>query len=134
VFEATVEDADEAVAEGGSSMKADFDKVSGIIDEVMGLDELARRFDPAMASFNLAGLGISDQTLGQVWATWRDESWVNASRLLAISDPAARQQVLAGVEATAANRAAAIRAATAYRPFISSTQRRDQYCASHHGD
>lgn len=117
---------------GRTVAKGDFDRVNVLLVRVQGpmLKEAARRFDPGVDDFSVPVLDVDDQTVGQLLAAWREEAWLNARRLASASTTARRKAVAQTIEQSAALRALAIRAATSYLPFVSSTTPRDAWCRS----
>ena len=115
---------------GRTVAKRDFDRVNVLLVRVQGpmLKEAARRFDPGVDDFSVPVLDVDDRTVGQLLAAWREEAWLNARRLASASTPARRRAVEQTIEQSAALRALAIRTATSYLPFVSSTKPRDEWC------
>jgi hypothetical protein len=118
----------------GTSAKPAFDAFNAVIASVQAptLEEASRRFDPTVKTFDVSAIGVNNNTIGQVYGTWRDDAWANAEQILAT--PAAnRAELEASVETNAATRALVIEGATHYVPFVNDTTARDQFCAAHGG-
>jgi hypothetical protein len=115
----------------GLGSKADHDKVNVILAQVADplIAEIARRFDPSINSGDVPGTSLDRDALLQVVFAWREEAWQNATALHA-SGGAAKQALLAEIEANAATRARALAADNAYAPGQSSAPR-DAYCQTH---
>ncbi len=114
----------------GASRKPDHDEVNEILRRVYGplVDELARRFDPAIRGPGLP-TGLDDEALFQLVVGWREQAWRHAELLVAARTPAARAAAAAVVESYAAAQATLILAATRYPPGQTSAAR-DAYCAA----
>ncbi|MBI2169489.1 MAG: hypothetical protein HYU28_08315 [Actinobacteria bacterium] len=119
-------------AEDGTSHEADFRLVDDLIVAAAPavIAGVAERFDPTMAAFDIPGLDLDETTAGAVIAAWRQESWVNAQRLVAAASEGERAEVLDEIEANAQARALVIQAATTYLPLTGAAEARDDYCAS----
>lgn len=117
----------------GSSKKPDHDSGNEILRAMYApvLEELARRFDPSIASYNLPGIA-DDEALFQILVEWREGAWRNAERLAAAKTDAERRQVAASIEAYATSQAELIYANTAYGPGEDSSAR-DARCAKFGG-
>ena len=115
------------------SGKADFDRVNELLTDVQEpmLAEVARRLDPTVDDFTLPALDVDENGVGRLIAAWRAEAWLNAERIARAETPAERRAAEALVESQAAVRALAIRTATGYIPFLTSTRPRDAWCAEH---
>jgi hypothetical protein len=116
----------------GVSRKHDHDKVDEILNAVVGplLREQAARFDPQMSTAETPfGLGYAG--LLQTLVTWREVAWRHAELLVAAPDPASRAVVAQQIEDYAAAQGRAIEAASGYLPPLTTTQARDEYCATH---
>ena len=123
----------DVMREPGTAVTPDYALVSQIITAISPsvLRDVGNHFDASVA---LAQIPIElggAASFGALIAQWRTESWRNGIALRA-AGPGARAAVAQRVAATADLRAALIRGATAYLPFIESSTRRDAYCASHH--
>src|SRR5262249_7905789 len=118
----------------GSSRKPDHDKVDVFLNRVVTplYAEIARRFDPTIDDGNLQGTKLDDTGFFQLLAAWREAAWHNAELLVKAKTPAQQQVVAAEIEQSAAAEAAAIVAATRYKPIVESTDARDAFCAAHH--
>lgn len=97
--------------------------VNAILDRVRpgALAEIIDRLDP-----DLAGQTSNDPTLKLDIVGWRERAWINAQRLAAAPDRAARRAVAAAIERRSIRMARRIRAAF---PATDST-RRDAFCRS----
>ena len=122
-------------APDGSSRKPDHNKVTVILNRVMGplIAEIAQRFDPTIDDTDVSGTTLDDTLIFQILPTWRETAWRNAERLAAAADDAQRARVAADIEAYAASQARAIATGSAYVPGVQSSAARDAYCAVHHG-
>ena len=117
----------------GSSKKPEHDAGNELLRQMYGpvLEELAHRFDPSIASYNLPGVA-DDEALFQVLVGWREGAWQNAQRLADAESDAERRQVAASIEEYATSQAELIFANTAYGPGEDSTAR-DARCAEFGG-
>jgi len=122
------------VAPDGTSRKPDHDKINVMLNHVVQplIDEEAARFDPGTKTVQTP-YGVGYTGLMQMLVAWRESAWRAAERLVSAPDPAARAQVAADIEASAASEARAIKASSSYLPPVSSTAGRDQFCAAHSG-
>ena len=123
------------VAPDGTSRKADHDRVDIILNRVADdvLAEIARRFDPTADDANLP-TSLDDAAIFQTLAAWRESAWRKAEALATAPTPAARDLIVAQIEADAATQARAIATATRYLPLTNGSAQRDAYCAVHHDD
>jgi reverse gyrase len=93
------------------------------------LAELAARFDPDSVSI-ATPFGVGHSGLLQVVAAWREQAWRNAELLVSAPTPELRAAVAQQIELTAAAEATTIVASTSYLPPLTTTMRRDAFCAS----
>jgi hypothetical protein len=119
----------------GSSRKGDHDKVNEFLNRVIVplLAEAATRFDSTVDDGNLPFTTIDETLTMQLLVTWRELAWRNAERLVAAPTPAARQQVAAEIEWSAAATSEVLAAATSYGPLdwlLGRRAARDAYCAA----
>ncbi|MGE5720553.1 MAG: DUF5995 family protein [Nocardioidaceae bacterium] len=123
------------VAPDGSSRKPDFDAVEKWLYTATEplLAEIAARFDPAADD---AGdpLGLSTLTTFQMVSAWRESAWRNAEALVSAKTPEERAVVAASIETEAATAARTLQTTLSYAPPLTSSDRRDQWCAAHQGD
>jgi hypothetical protein len=120
------------VAPDGSSRKADHDRVNEILNTVVTplLDEIARRYDPAVRV--VPGIGSTADFLQfQALPAWREQAWRNAELLATAPNAAARQAIAATIEQSAATTASALLALTSYVPPLTTSASRDAYCSAH---
>jgi hypothetical protein len=120
------------VAPDGTSRKPDHDRVNLMLNGVMEplLAEEAARLDPDMDPVRTP-YGVGYTGLMQLLLTWREAAWRHAELLVNAPDAASRARVAEMIETSAALTGRAIVATTAYLPPLSSTVRRDLYCAAH---
>jgi Family of unknown function (DUF5995) len=120
----------------GTSRKPDHDKVNRILNRVAepALDEAARRFDPSIDDASIDGTTLDETALLQLVVSWREKAWRNAEQLVAAETARQRARVAERIEDGAAAEALMIRSANAYSPPLSSSARRDAYCARHWDD
>ncbi len=116
----------------GLGNKADHDKVNQILATVAEplLQEIARRFDPSINSSDVPGTQLDNDALLELVYAWREEAWQKATALHTAPTPAAKQTVMAEIEANSAARARTLVSSHAYLLGQSSAQR-DAYCATH---
>lgn len=114
------------VTRSGASRKPDHDAVNAINDRVFrGLEDYyATHYDPIMASFELAPVGLDRIGVLEVIQGWRELAWRNAERLVAARTPAERALVDASIDANADAWANLIRAGD--QPGYRAT--RDAFC------
>ncbi len=119
------------VAPDGTSRKPDHDQINVMLNHVVQplIDEEAARFDPAIQTVQTP-YGVGYTGLMQMLVAWRESAWRAAERLVSAPDPAARAQVAADIEASAASEAQTIKASSSYLPPVSSTASRDRFCAA----
>lgn len=117
----------------GSSKKAEHDSGNEILRQMYApiLKELAHRFDPSIADYNVPGIA-DDEALFQILVEWREGAWRNAERLAEAETNAERRQVAASIEEYATAQAELIYANTAYGPGEDSSER-DAQCAKFGG-
>jgi hypothetical protein len=96
------------------------------------LQELAARFDPAIALAEVPLVLGGPRSLGTLIGVWRTEAWRNG---IAFRDArgAGRAAVARRIESVASLRADAIVASTAYLPGLQSSRARDAFCSAHAG-
>ena len=123
------------VAPDGSSRKDDFDKVEDFLAKAAEpmIAEAAQRFDPSMDDSHDA-LDATYTLIMQLISAGRENAWRNAEALVSAPTPEARALVEAKIEADAAATARAIILAEGYFPPLTSSTKRDRYCAAHHDD
>jgi hypothetical protein len=125
------------VAADGRSRKRDHDQVNKIFPRAQPIvtAEIARRFDPTFDDGNLPFTFADDQATIDLIASWREEAWRNAERLVAAPSREARANVAAAIEEAAALKARAFVALMAYGPLNSSgSGTRDNHCATFAAD
>ncbi len=117
------------VTRSGASRKRDHDAVNAINDSVFrGLEDYyAAHYDPIMANFELAPLGLDRIGVLEVIQSWREVAWRNAERLVAARTPAERAVVDASIDANANRWADLIRSGD--QPGYRAT--RDAFCRTH---
>jgi len=123
------------IAPGGSSKKPDYDKVNVLLNTMVPplTAEEAARFDTSMSGES--SWPGADYTLNsELIASWREEAWRNAERLVNAATPAERATVAQQLETNAIAQATSYRNATSYTPPLNSTDSRDSYCSTHYGD
>lgn len=122
------------VAPDGTSRKPDHNQINVMLNRVVRplIDEEDARFDPDMKPWDTP-YGAGYTGLFQTIESWREGAWRAAEQLVSAPDAAAREKVAASIEANAAATAQSIVAATRYTPPVSSTRRRDTYCAARAG-
>lgn len=115
----------------GRSHKVDHDAVNAINREVFrGLEDYyAAHYDPVMADFELAPLGLDQWGVLQTVQGWREGAWRNAERLLNARTPAELRRVEQSIDANANAWAHLITAGDVpgYRA------KRDAFCRAHRG-
>jgi hypothetical protein len=116
----------------GTSARVDFDGANDLLVATLGatLASVGRQFDPEVAHLDVPGFAADEEAFRALISTWRTEAWTHAQQLVAAPTPEARQVVVNQIEALATSRALALRAATAYVPFVSGTAARDRFCRS----
>jgi Family of unknown function (DUF5995) len=121
------------VAPDGSSKKADYDKVNQLINTMMEplLAEEAARFDPSISSGS-SPLGAGYTLNSELIATWREQAWRNAERLVSAPTPQEQALVAQQIETNAASQATTYRAALSYQPPVTTSASRETYCAANH--
>lgn len=117
----------------GASRKPDHDRVNTILRDLTApiLAEIARRLDPEIATADVRGTRLDEDTLFQLLALWREEAWRNAELLAAAPTATGRAVVAQTIEASALLKQEALLTATTYRPPVSSPRSRDTWCRSH---
>ena len=118
------------VADDGSSRKADHDRVNRILNKVISplLDEIEARYDPSARV--IPGIGsLGDFLEFQALPAWRETAWRNAELLATAPGPAARKLAAATIEQTAAVEATTLLTLTRYLPPLTTSARRDAFCA-----
>jgi hypothetical protein len=118
---------------GGVSRKPDHDRENEVLAAAYQkvVDEVERRYDPAVGATNPDGVPVDDVAGLEVVKQWREEVWRNAGRLIATRKrPAAHAGVVEDIEENAANWAEAI--ASGETPGYRAS--RDAYCAGHNPD
>lgn len=121
------------VAKNGTSHKRDHNAYNQRLDSLYGpvFKEMAQRFDP---TFDDIDAGPFEETAaGVIMRGWREMVWRNAEALA--NARSAQQRALVGryIAQYAASQARIIKATPAFWATPSSTQRRDAFCAAHHG-
>jgi hypothetical protein len=113
----------------GVSRKPDHDAVNVVNDRVFrGLeDSYAARYDPVMADFELAPLGLDRIGVLSTIQAWRELAWRNAERLMDTRTAAQRAAVEADIDRNANAWADLIRSGD--QPGYRAT--RDAFCAAH---
>jgi Family of unknown function (DUF5995) len=114
----------------GQSRKADHDKVDEFLNKVTEpmLAELAARLDPDTVNIKTP-YGAGHAGLFQLIVAWRERAWRNAELLVSAQTPQERAAVAQQIELTAAAEATAIVAGNSYVPPLTTTARRDTFCA-----
>jgi hypothetical protein len=92
-----------------------------------GLAAIAQRLEPSASLIFVPNIGEEQAVVAAV-AAWREEAWVNSSRLLAGGN---RRTVLTSIQTVAAGRAATLQLATTYPPLLGGAATRDAYCRQH---
>ena len=78
----------------------------------------------------IPGIGsLGDFLEFQALPAWRETAWRNAELLATAPGPAARKLVAATIEQTAAVEATALLTLTRYLPPLTTSARRDAFCA-----
>jgi hypothetical protein len=112
----------------GTSRKPDHDVANGALNRGYEdvVEEVRKRFDPAIGLSNPAGLPADDLLGLELVRAWRENVWRNAEKLLNAKGKQERRQVAKQIEDQAAAWATAIAAGgvPAYGPI------RDEYCAN----
>lgn len=111
----------------GTSRKPDHDKFNEVLSVAYQevVDEVERRYDPAVGITNPDFLPADDELGKQLVKDWRERVWQNAERLIATrGNPAARAEVVREIEQNSADWARLIAAdeTPGYRA------QRDAYC------
>ena len=116
----------------GQNRKDDHDKVDEFLNKVTKpmLAELAERFDRDTVNIQTP-YGVGYTGLFQLIAAWREQAWRNAELLVSAPTPALRAAVAQQIELTAAAEATTIVAGNSYLPPLTTTERRDAFCARH---
>jgi hypothetical protein len=124
------------VAPDGSSRKPDHDRVNEILARVNlpVIEESARRLDPTMDDGRIDGTSLDDTAVLQLLVEWREEAWRNAERLVTAHTEVERALVAQQIEDVAALKAQVLAETYAYRPPLSDSEARDQWCAQHWDD
>jgi Family of unknown function (DUF5995) len=119
----------------GQNRKADHDKVDEFLNKVTKpmLAELAARFDPDTVNIETP-YGVGYAGLFQLIAAWRERAWRNAEMLVSAPTPELRAAVAQQIELTAATEATTIVASNSYLPPVTTTVRRDAFCARSHAN
>jgi hypothetical protein len=119
----------------GQNRKADHDKVDEFLNKVTKpmLAELAARFDPDTVNIETP-YGVGYAGLFQLIAAWRERAWRNAELLVSAPTPELRAAVAQQIELTAATEATTIVASNSYLPPVTTTVRRDAFCARSHAN
>jgi hypothetical protein len=119
----------------GQNRKADHDKVDEFLNMVTEpmLAELAARFDPDTVNIETP-FGVGYAGLFQLIAAWRERAWRNAEMLVSAPTPEIRAAVAQQIEISAAAEATTIVASNSYLPPLTTTVRRDAFCASNNAD
>lgn len=119
----------------GTSRKRDHDafneRLNLLYDDVIA--EIAQRFDPTTARYDVEGTTIDNLVAFQILPLWREGVWRNAELLNLAETPAARAGVSQWIETYALLQAQMIRGMLEYRLGQSSAAR-DAHCAAHAGD
>jgi hypothetical protein len=97
------------------------------------LAELAARFDPNTVNIETP-FGVGNAGLFQLIAAWRERAWRNAELLVSAPTPELRAAVAQQIELTAAVEATTIVASNSYLPPLTTTVRRDAFCARHNAN
>jgi Family of unknown function (DUF5995) len=119
----------------GQNRKADHDKVDEFLNMVTKpmLAELAARFDPDTVRIETP-YGVGYTGVFQLVAAWREKAWRNAELLVSAPTPELRAAAAQQIELTAAAEATTIVASNSYLPPLTSTVRRDGFCASNNAN
>jgi hypothetical protein len=117
----------------GSSRKPDMDRVNELLYLVSPpiTAEEAHRFDDSMGRNDQ---GLSDPATFQTIVAWRERAWRNAEALVNAKSDEERELVAARIEATAAAEATLLLASNSYLPPLTTTQKRDKFCAANHSN
>ncbi|MEA2397811.1 MAG: hypothetical protein QOK25_1367 [Thermoleophilaceae bacterium] len=112
----------------GETRKGDHDHVNVILDRAYQrvVDQVARRYDPLVATTNASWNPIDDIGGLEMVKGWREQVWRNAERLVNAKSDSERRQVTADIQQNAANWARLMAApqTPGYRA------QRDAYCAA----
>ena len=122
------------VGPGGTSRKADHDRVNRILNMVISplLDEVVARYDRSARV--IPGIGsLGDFLEFQALPAWREAAWRNAELLASAPGPAARRLVAATIEQAAAVEATTLLTLTRYLPPLTTSAARDAYCRANLG-
>jgi hypothetical protein len=120
-------------APDGSSRKRDYDQVEDFLARASKamMAEAAARFDPTLDDAD-DGHGAAYTMIFQFISAARENAWRNAEALVSAPTPEARAVVAAKIEAEATAAARAILLAQSYLPPLTSTTKRDTFCAANH--
>jgi hypothetical protein len=123
------------VAPDGTSRKPDYDAVEKWLYTATEplVAEVATRFDPTADDAN-DPYGLGYLALFQRVSAQRENAWRNAEALVSAETPEERERVAASIEAQAETEARTLLALQSFVPPFTTSQRRDQWCAEHHGD
>jgi hypothetical protein len=118
--------------DGTTSGKADYDAVEQWLydDTAPLLSEEAARFDPSIASSNVA---LVNYFAFQMVSSWRENAWRAAEALAAAPDAASRDMVAQQIETNADNMAQTLMASFPVDPLVEPNAARDAFCATHNG-
>lgn len=118
----------------GAQRKQDHDHVNVVLNHVVDplIVEEAARFDPDIARISTP-YEVGYTGVLQLLVAWRENAWRQAERLATAPDAASRDRVAAQIEAAAEAQAQAILTQEAYRPPLTTSVARDDYCAASKG-
>lgn len=117
----------------GKSGKPDYDKVNELLLMLTKplTAELAARLDSSMASGDGS---LADPASYQLIVGWRERAWRNAEALASAKTKEEWELTAARIEQDAAAEGALLLASNAYLPPLTTSQKRDAYCAENHFD
>ncbi len=112
----------------GASRKPDHDRGNEVLNRLYDdvLQEIARRWDPTVLSYDVRGTTIDDAGIFQILQGWREQVWRHAEMLVNAPTPEERQAVADYIEGYALEMARTIKAGSSGDPTA-----RDAHCAAY---
>jgi Family of unknown function (DUF5995) len=119
----------------GRSEKINYDTIDELLNSVTLplIAELTARLDQSMDDTSMP-LSLDAVATGNLLWTWREQAWRNAELLDTAVTPAARNLVIATIDANSVTQATTYSTTMAYAPPVTSRADRDAWCAAHHDD
>ena len=112
----------------GASRKPDHDRGNEVLNRLYDdvLQEIARRWDPTVLSYDVRGTTIDDAGIFQILQGWREQVWRHAEMLVNAQTPEERQAVADYIEGYALEMARTIKAGSS-----GDSTARDAHCAAY---